>query len=290
MTEFYEKLNHHGYYEAEPKPSADYLSKYYKDKYFQDASGTYAPEYLPEELRYFENIAKVSLETSRHLKLTNSLLDLGCGEGFFTKSFHSFNWDVLCTDFSNFGIKKHNNDMLPFFLGGDLFEMVQKLQDEGKTFGLINLQNVLEHVIDPQHLLHSIKPLLSSNSALRIRVPNDYSDFQKALVEEGYAENTWFAPPEHLSYFNNQGLTQLLAHCGYELLSLQANFPIELFLANQHSNYWKDKTLGKSAHLTRVFCENHLIEKNISDYIQYTESAAKLGFGRELIAYVKLKK
>jgi hypothetical protein len=69
------------------------------------------------------------------------------------------------------------------------------------------------------------------------------------------------------------------------VLSLQADFPIELFLANPHSNYWRDRSLGKAAHLTRVFCENYLIAEDIDAYIQYSEAAGKLGFGRELIVY-----
>ena len=279
------KLNQLGFYEAQPKPPTEELEKFYRDKYYQDSHGTYASEYLPEEIEYFHNTAKVAFETAKQYKLDNSLFDLGCGEGFFTKSFHLFHWEVSCCDFSEFGISKHNNDMAQYFMAGDLYELLQKHKSINKTYGLINLQNVLEHVIDPIALLKDLRPLFSKNSALRVRVPNDYSDFQSVLLENGYTHNTWFSPPDHLSYFNKDGLLNALEHCGYRVLSLQADFPIELFLANKHSNYWKDRTLGKGAHLTRVFCENHLIGKNITDYIHYSEAAAKLGFGRELIAY-----
>jgi len=104
-------------------------------------------------------------------------------------------------------------------------------------------------------------------------------------MDKRKTENTWFTPPEHLSYFNKDGLINIFQHCGYKLASLQADFPIEIFLANKHSNYWKERVLGKEAHLSRVFCENHLIEKNINDYIEYSKAAAQLGFGRQLIAY-----
>jgi SAM-dependent methyltransferase len=286
MTKAYtEKRNGLGYWEALPKPSEDELSQHYKNRYFQNPKGSYADEYPSEELRYFHNVAKVSVKTSTTLGLDKSLLDLGCGEGFFSKSFQSFGWNVSCCDLSEFALTKHNNDLLPFFLVGDFYSSIEKFKLESKIFGLVNLQNVLEHVIDPVHLLEEIKPLLGRSSAIRIRVPNDYSDFQLALVEKGLTRNTWFAPPEHLNYFNNEGLINILKLCGYKILSLQADFPIELFLANPHSNYWKDRALGKGAHLTRVFCENFLIEKNVQAYIEYSEAAAKLGFGRELIAY-----
>jgi SAM-dependent methyltransferase len=280
-----EKLNRLGFYEAVPKPSIDEISRHYTEKYYQNAQGSYAAKYLPDELQYFNNIARVAHAVSIKLELDASMLDLGCGEGFFTKSFHSFGWNVSCCDFSDFGIKQHNADMLPFFSGGDIFKSIEKYKIESNTFGLVNIQNVLEHVIEPVGLITDIKPLLGKGSALRVRVPNDYSDFQLALVEKSYTTNTWFSPPEHLSYFNKRGLINLLEHCGYKLLSVQADFPIEIFLANPHSNYWKDRNLGKGAHMARVFCENHLIEKNINDYIEFSEAAAKLGFGREIIAY-----
>jgi len=69
---------------------------------------------------------------------------------------------------------------------------------------------------------------------------------------------------------------------------MQADYPIEQLLLNDHSNYWKNKSLGKSAHKTRVICTNFLIEKNIQRFIDYSEAAADLEFGRLLTAYVKL--
>jgi 2-polyprenyl-3-methyl-5-hydroxy-6-metoxy-1,4-benzoquinol methylase len=138
MGKYSEVLNQLGYYEAQPKPTLEELNQHYKEKYYQDAQGSYAAEYLPEELRSFQNIAKISLETSTRLKIDTSLLDLGCGEGFFTKSFHSFGWKVSCCDFSEFGIAKHNGDMLPFFSAGELSELIEKYKGENNTYGLLN--------------------------------------------------------------------------------------------------------------------------------------------------------
>lgn len=39
--------------------------------------------------------------------------------------------------------------------------------------------------------------------------------------------------------------------------------------------------------MTRIFCENYLIEKDVAAYIEYSEAAAKLGFGREFIVYAR---
>lgn len=282
-----EHLNELGFYEALPKPTAEELSEYYKNKYFQTEQSTYSNSYSAEELEHIRNVAKIALTTVTRFNIDRSLLDLGCGEGFFTECFHSYGWNVTCCDFSEWAITTHNKKMLGFFTGGDIFDSIEHYIKKQKTFGLVNLQNVLEHVLDPVLLLEKLKPLFHKNSGIRIRVPNDYSSFQLDLLKNNHTQNTWFKPPEHLSYFNKEGLLSLLKHCGYELLTLQTDFPIEMFLANPNANYWKDRSLGKGAHLARIFCENHLVQENLADYIGLMEASGKLGFGRELIAYAR---
>lgn len=283
-AKFTEQWNALGFVEAMPKPTETELQAHYNAKYYQMPEGSYRHTYTEQELDYFRNIASVANRVAEQNALSRSLLDLGCGEGFFVKAFKDFGWEVTCCDYSDYGISQHNPELLAYFHKGSIEQSLAKY--DGQTFGLINLQNVLEHVIDPFQIMSMLKPLLSTKSAVRIRVPNDYSDFQLAMQEKGYTANTWFTPPEHLSYFNQENLLHFIAACGYRLLSLQANFPIEVFLTNTHSNYWRDRSLGKQAHFSRVFCENFLINKNIDNYIRYAEASAALGFGRELIAYI----
>lgn len=75
-----------GFYEIHPKPS---LSEHYAKKYYQEGSGFYAHSYSEEELRYFDVCGEIALKTIHRYKvlITQSLLDLGCGEGFFCKGF-----------------------------------------------------------------------------------------------------------------------------------------------------------------------------------------------------------
>ncbi|WP_220721078.1 class I SAM-dependent methyltransferase [Agarivorans litoreus] len=286
---FTEKEHQLGFIEAYPKPSIEELTRHYQEKYFQDPKGAYQEDYLPEELAHMLNLAAVADKTTQKLSCEKTLFDVGCGEGFFTKNLLSLGWNVKCCDFSSFALKKFHPELLQFFDEGDALQLISKSVEAGEKFGLVNLQNVLEHVLEPIDLLLSLKGLLGSSSALRIKVPNDYSDFQKRLVDENMTTNTWFAPPEHLSFFNAVTLANTLDECGYEVLSSQVNFPIEVFLTNPNSNYWKDRSLGKAAHNSRILIENFLISQSLDDYISFSEASAKLGFGRELIVYARPK-
>lgn len=50
-------------------------------------------------------------------------------------------------------------------------------------------------------------------------------------------------------------IADLFDHFGYKVLSPQADFPIEAYLVNPHSNYWKDRGLGKGTRLLRKFLD-----------------------------------
>lgn len=279
----------HGYYEIHPKPSLQELKEHYEKKYYQEGCGSYQAHYEEHELHYLTSEAKLAeITVERYANCQRSLLDIGCGEGYFSQVFLSQGWEVTCCDFSESGINQHNPSLAPHFIQGDIFNILETMSSEGKDFGLLNLDNVLEHVIDPVGLLHQMRELMSAESVARIEVPNDFSAFQELLVDKGLTNVTWIHPLEHLSYFNSASLKRLLESAGFELLSLQADFPIEQFLVNPNSNYYKDRSLGRSAHETRMLCTSYLVERGAEHYIDYCEAAAKLDYGRQLIAYVKV--
>lgn len=286
--QYQERVTAHGYVAATPTPSQPELDAHYRSKYFQSPSGSYQASYSDEERTYLRNIALVSHRTCETFGVPSTLFDIGCGEGFYSADMQALGWSVQCCDFSSHAIEKFNPSLLGCFMQGDAYGLIDRKAAAEERFGLVNLQNVLEHVIDPERLLARVKPLLDPcGGVARIRVPNDYSKFQLLLLERGLTDKTWFAPPEHLSYFNNESLTEFLTHCGYRVLSMHADFPIEVFLTNPHSNYWRDRSLGKSAHCSRLLVENFLIGENIDDYIAYASAAGRLGFGRDLTVYAQ---
>ena len=278
-----------GFYEIHPKPSVTELREHYAKKYYQESSGSYQHKYSNEELQYFDVSAHLALATIKkyHATTIMSLLDLGCGEGFFAKAFIEENWKTTLVDFSDDGLRRHNPSLLEYFTQSELLSYIEKNRKDIQSFGLINLDNVLEHVIDPVELLGMLKLNMHPSAVLRIEVPNDFSTFQDLLVDLGCTDKTWICPPEHLSYFNTRSLKALIESQGFELISLQTDFPIEQFLISEHSNYWKNRGLGKEAHRTRVTVTNYMAEQGLDKVITYQEAAANLEFGRLITAYVR---
>jgi SAM-dependent methyltransferase len=272
-------------------PNKNDLESYYKNKYFQTPKGSYESSYTDEELIYFRNKALVALHVlSNNDKITKSLLDIGTGEGFFAKYFYENKWEVRTIDYSNYGMKTQNPELLSTLKQGDMFTLIDEELVQNNSYGFINLSNVVEHVIDPVELLKKIKSILLDDGVVRISVPNDYSNFQKYLLKKGFSTQSWFVPPEHLHYFSFDSLTCLLKHLGYEVFLKISEFPIEIFLVNEPSNYIKNKNVGKQVHLSRIEIDNFLFEEGIEKYINYYKASAEIDFGRQIVIFARKNK
>ncbi len=282
-----------GYFSIKDLPTSLELEQYYSEKYFQNDGGNYSRTYTADELQYFTNSAHVTKfiydDLYNHRLMKNSLLDVGTGEGFFANYFLENDWDVRTLDYSSDGLKQHNPSLLTTLIQGDIFKSLEKLIEEQKSFNIINLSNVLEHVIDPVRILEKFKFILSEKSILRISVPNDYSKFQEFLLNKNYTSNTWLCPPDHLHYFTFDSLGKLLESLNYEIIISMGEFPIEVFLSNESSSYVKNKDNGKYAHKSRVEVDNFLFNQGLEKYINYYKACAEIGFSRQVVIYVKVK-
>jgi len=282
-----------GFWQVDPMPSQDELEKYYRDVYFQKGvSGTYSQQYTDDERKSFVNRAVVTEHIWKRLKgeEKGSVYDIGCGEGYFIDYFLKNGWTVEACDFSSFGIETQNPQVLPHFTRGDIYEILDGKVKAGRNFDIVNLHGVLEHVREPERLLEAMKGVMHKGSLARICVPNDYSMFQQYLLDNGCLQSeTWFAPPDHLNYFTFKTLEALMAECGFKVEKMNADFPVEVFLLNEHSNYWADRSKGKQAYYAKIKIENMLMDMDMDAYIEYMAGAAGCGFGRSIIAFATVR-
>lgn len=282
--------NQYGFFEVSDKPSKGQLSDYYSNKYYQSPTGQYKNNYSIDELKFFENKSKVAIETIKRINVSpKSLFEIGCGEGFFADFlFKNGISNMELNDLSEFGLKNFHPHLIKFLQKLDVYEHLEILINSKKQFDIISMDNVLEHVIDPELLLLKLKNLMYNGSVLRITVPNDFSSFQDLLLREGICEETWICLPDHLSYFNSINLVKFCEALNFKVHSVQCDFPIEIFLTNEHAHYYNDRSRGNSAHKSRVICTNYLINEDIQSYISLSEASAKLQFGRDVTIYLGL--
>ena len=271
----------YGFKYLDPIPSKPALAQFYASHYYPEGP----LNLIATEMQYIRQEAALALLTIKVQNPERSALDLGCGPGFFLQELKLLGWKVQACDYARNALEINNPELKPHFTECDIEQYAQTC---GETFGLVNLQNVLEHVREPIALLLNMKRLMTPSSVLRVKVPNDYSAFQRYLVSEGYSKPTWISTPDHINYFNFGSLKITFEKLGFKILSIQADFPIEVFQLNEHSNYAKNKSLGKEAHMARLRASNYLMSKSLTLYKQYSEIAAELEYGRQITLYATL--
>jgi SAM-dependent methyltransferase len=286
------KKNSLGFYQVDPMPDEEELQAYYSEKYYQaPVVKTYALNYTEEERKLSQiapEVADFIFNNESPLK-ERSLYDIGCGEGFFMDGLHKLGWEVAGTDYSEEGIKNQNPHLYPKVTYKPALDDIQERLSADQKFSLVNLGNILEHVIDPVGFLGEIKNLIHKDGLVRIVVPNDNSEFQELLTNLNFANREWFHPPDHLSYFNFESLKVVLDHTGFNTIRTLGDFPIEMFLLNESSNYYKHKSTGPNAHYSRVIISNYIRERGITAYVKWAETLADIRLSRSCIFYCKVR-
>ena len=282
--------NGYGFFEIKNKPGKKELQEYYENKYYQEGQGSYTYElsYDKVEIEYLLNKIEqkhVVAKTISNIE-TGSLLDVGSGEGFTLKYFDDLGWECMGLDFSHAGIKQNNPEQEGLLIQGDIFDNLEKIIENGEKFDLIFLDNVLEHVIDPFELLNSLNKIISSDGILVVDVPNDFSLLQKYLMGNNHIDREfWVSPPDHLSYFNKDGLINLAKDTGWKINKVISDYPIELDLLNPNSNYVNNPSVGKASHRKRIEFENFIHSVSVEKTNQFYESLIDLGLGRNIIGF-----
>lgn len=281
--------NRYGFYELRDKPDQISLEKYYSEKYYQENKGDYQKSYGEEEVNYLLNKLSQKYHVIKPFLANNKkpeFLDIGCGEGWALKFFAEHGFNLTGLDYSNFGCKIHNPEYADSIVLGDISKNLDAFIKEGKKFDLIWLDNVLEHVLDPLALLKICHDVASENSVLVIEVPNDFSPVQEKLIESGHIDRAfWVVVPDHISYFNNQGLQNICIDAGWQSEKIISDFPIDFNLFNPLTNYVKNREFGRSCHLVRIEVENLIHSISPEKAVNLYQALADIGLGRQISGF-----
>ncbi len=185
-----------------PIPSKRQLNKFYKTFDYQNEK-TAEPIIRKDAIKSLKKIEK----HSRRGK--NSLLDIGCGRGYFLDEARKLGWKVSGIDYSKKIIDYAKKRLDLGVRCVDIFKYYPK-----KKFDIVTLNQVIEHVSDPQKLIEKCYGLLKSKGIIYIATPNIDSTSARVLKEDF----DHLIPPEHLGYFNKKTLSRALEGCCFKVL------------------------------------------------------------------------
>ena len=217
------------------------------------------------------------------------MLEVGCGEGFVLKAGAEAGFNVRGIDFSKYAIEHFHPELLDRFESGNAYELLDRKISTNERFSTCVLQNVVEHVIDPELLLQKVKAILTPGGILAVMVPNDYSRLQKKAQALGLIDREyWFAPPAHLHYFNIENFKPFIEALGFKVVDQLADFPIEFFLFHKGSNYVLNPDRGGDAHRARIALDLLLAEAGLDAYVSFYRALSGCGMGRNVMVILRV--
>lgn len=198
--------------ETYPQPAIDKLSDYYKSDDYISHTDTKRNlmEYIYHLVRYISLKRKLKLINSFDSQSKN-LLDIGCGTGDFLEVALTDNWNIT-------GIEPNRKarEIANSKTNNSVFNIEQLENLETKSFDVITLWHVLEHLPNLEMHITLLKSLLKPDGTIVVAVPNFKS------YDANYYKNFWAAydVPRHLWHFSKKSISELFKKVNIKLVKV----------------------------------------------------------------------
>ena len=196
--------------------------------------------------------AELMAEIESVLGRKGRLLDVGCGDGALVKTAADLGWLAEGTDVATAAIRFTRERAGVTVHHG----VVEALDLEPKSFDVIVLNHVLEHVRDPRATLSHLKVLLRTGGVIRVEVPNLASlsaRTQNLQSKFRLKKHRWrhYETGHHFWFFTPRTLAKTIRSAGLE--------PFRLAAPTEQWGYKSHYTRMLNALYRRTFWGGHLI-------------------------------
>lgn len=180
------------------------LDYYSSETFYSEYSSGSGYEIQENALRI--TFRKLLQRVSGKILLEGSLLEVGCGYGYFLDEAKKYFSSAVGTDFSKeavSGAKKYNQNV---FCGG-----LEAVPREFSNFDVVTNFAVLEHVYDPLKFIEDIKNKMNKGGKLIIATPYAGGFWYRILGKRW----PFFIYPEHVCLYDKKSLEELLRKCDF---------------------------------------------------------------------------
>ena len=178
-----------------------HVKRMYNRNYFEKQYKTLNPDIF-----IHQNIRSIILEFIKRKK-PSSLLDVGCGKGDILLCINKYVKKCVGIDVSVDAIKLIHQHLVN---KNNLRIIISNVENgiplKDKSFDMILLIHVLEHLNKPKKILKKLKKLLNLNGTLLIIVPNCGKTYKKFFLKSNYGYND----ETHKHFFDVDSLKEIL--------------------------------------------------------------------------------
>ena len=236
-----------------PRPTADDVPKFYSlDSYYthqspQEKNGRHDKSGFFQRLRHhlawrfdFGNELGTNDLSELARRGARSILDVGCGNGTRLQEAAAAGFETVA------GIEPDPiSREIAVSRGFNVYSGTAEnppAELSDRKFDVIVLMHVLEHTLDPQEAINSLRRMLNPSGCLIVETPNNLAAGCR-LAGKCWA---WLDVPRHLNFFCSKSLQRLLENAGLNIT--QTDF---CGYSRQFSQEWLEKEVTISQFLAR---------------------------------------
>ncbi len=142
------------------------------------------------------------------------ILDIGCGEGSFLEKFAGTKWHLTGIEINKNLAKQAR---IKIKKANILIQPVQHMKNPLKSFEIITMWHVFEHLDDPKTILKSLYKQIAPDGYLVIEIPNGNSIYLKLFKSHWQS----LLPPQHLYFWTRKSLAIALTQAGFRVIKIQ---------------------------------------------------------------------
>ncbi len=197
-----------------PRPSAASIGQYYDStayiSHHDDTGSLLATAY--NQVRKLTTRQKIRTLEHYTGKLPKTILDIGCGTGYFLSECQQSGWEIEGTEPDADARKAAEQKT-----GRQLAASIQEASLQDRPFSAITLWHVLEHIHELNPTLEWLSKHLDPKGTLFIAVPNPES------VDAQKYRKYWAAYdlPRHLYHFTKATMEKLLTKHHFQLIEIK---------------------------------------------------------------------
>jgi len=204
-------------------------------------------DYAREAKLYLKTFEKRMALVGRITAPQSRVLDVGCAAGYFLRVMRDHGHDVhgveLSPAIAKEAIAALGSEAVHI---GTLDDAVAAMDYQDRSFDLVTLWDVIEHVPDPQALLRRLRQLIKPGGKLLLETQNVGSRWAALLGRRWHH----YKHHEHLYHFTEATIRRLLADCGFRTLDVGARY------AGKYVSFaFLAERAGRLGHIPGLLCK-----------------------------------